>query len=126
VVEEPGSPAMTALWEEADRRLSSRLLYPEARAALAAAGRSRRIDSDVLPDALSELERLWGKLDDIELTPEITSRAGDLADDLALRGADAVHLATAEAVVDTDDLVACADARLATGARTLGLAVAAL
>jgi uncharacterized protein len=82
--------------------------------------------AEALPDISAELERLWGELEDIELTPEITARAGDLAHDLALRGADAVHLATAEAVIDTDDLVACADARLATGARTLGLAVAGL
>jgi predicted nucleic acid-binding protein len=124
VVEEPGSPAMVALWEASDRRLSSQLLYPEARAALAAAGRSGRVDAGALRAVASELERLWSDLDDIALSQEITARAGDLADDLALLGADAVHLATAEAVIDVDDVVACADERLASGARALGLAVA--
>lgn len=124
VVDEPGSPTMTALWEEADRRFSSRLLYPEARAAVAAAGRSGRFTDEALPEVAAELERLWSELEDLELTPEITGRAGDLADGLALRGADAVHLASAESVVDADDLVACTDARLASGARMLGLTVA--
>lgn len=115
---------MEELWEEVDRRISSRLLYPEARAALAAAGRAGRVDVDALDAALAELDRLWSGTEDIELSPEIAARAGDLAQDLALRGGDAVHLATAEAVIDEDDVVACADVRLADGARALGLAVA--
>jgi len=123
-VDEPGSPAVEELWEEVDRRISSRLLYPEARAALAAAGRAGRVDVDALDAALAELDRLWSGTEDIELSPEIAARAGDLAQDLALRGGDAVHLATAEAVIDEDDVVACADVRLADGARALGLAVA--
>jgi len=123
-VDEPGSPAVEELWEEVDRRISSRLLYPEARAALAAAGRAGRVDVDALDAALAELDRLWSGTEDIELSPEIAARAGDLAQDLALRGGDAVHLATAEAVIDEDDVVACADVRLADCARALGLAVA--
>lgn len=123
-MDEPGSPAVEELWEEVDRRISSRLLYPEARAALAAAGRAGRVDVDALDAALAELDRLWSGTEDIELSPEIAARAGDLAQDLALRGGDAVHLATAEAVIDEDDVVACADVRLADGARALGLAVA--
>ena len=115
---------MSALWEEADRRLSSRLLYPEARAALAAAQRAGRVDSDTLADAQSELQRLWNGIEDIELSTALAVRAGDLAQMLALRGSDAVHVATAEAVIDADDLVASADARLTSGARALGLAVA--
>lgn len=99
-------------------------MYPEARAALSAARRAGRVDGDTFPAALSELERLWNEIEDIALTPDIAARAGDLADDLALRGGDAVHLATAEAVVDWEDVLACTDAPLANGARTLGLAVA--
>jgi predicted nucleic acid-binding protein len=115
---------MSALWEEADRRVSSRLLYPEARAALAAAERARRLERSVSAAAHRELERLWDEIDDVALSPELTRRAGDLSYELALTGGDAVHLATAEALVDSDDLMACTDARLASGARTLGLAVA--
>ena len=115
---------MRALWEDVDRRLSSRLLYPEARAALGAVDRSGRVGAAALATALAELEHLWSELEDIELSAEIAARAGDLAHDLALRGGDAVHFATAEAVIDVDDVVASADARLTSGAQALGLAVA--
>jgi len=115
---------MSALWEDADRRISSRLLYPEARAALAAAARAGRLRTEARTAVLSELERLWTEIDDVDLDPELTRRAGDLSQLLALTGGDAVHLATAEAVIDEDDLVACTDVRLASGARALGLAVA--
>ena len=115
---------MSALWEEADRRISSRLLYPEARAALAAAERAQRLEKSAATAAHRELERLWQEIDDIELSLELTRRAGDLSQELALTGGDAVHLATAETVVDSDDVMACADTRLAEGARVLGLAVA--
>lgn len=115
---------MSALWEEADRRVSSRLLYPEARAALAAAERAQRLEVPASAAAHVELERLWDELEEVELSLDLTRRAGDLSRELALTGGDAVHLATAEAVVDSDDLMACTDARLANGARALGLAVA--
>ena len=123
-MDEPGSAEMSALWEDVDRRLSSRLLYPEARAALAAAGRAGLVGAEAFAAALSELERLWLGVEDIELSAEIALRAGELAQDLALRGGDAVHLATAEAVIDVDDVVVSADVRLTSGARALGLAVA--
>lgn len=124
VVAEAGSPEAISLWEQADRRMSSRLLYPEARAALAAALRTGRVGVSALDEARSELERLWNAIEDIALSAEIAVRAGDLAQELALRGYDAVHLATAEAVIDEDGVVASADARLTGGARALGLAVA--
>lgn len=62
---------MAALWEKGGRRLSSRLLYPEAPAAPAAAGLRRLIAAGALPAVTSKLERLWIELDDMELTPEI-------------------------------------------------------
>ena len=43
VIEEPGSQTAARAWSAADAVISSRLLYPEARAGLAAALRGRRI-----------------------------------------------------------------------------------
>ena len=42
VVEEEGSDLAAALWDGCDVAVSSRLAYPEVRAALAAAGRADR------------------------------------------------------------------------------------
>ena len=57
---------------------------------------------------------------------EIAGRAGDLAEDLALKGYDAVHLASAEAALDADGVLASADERLVAAAQVLGIAVASL
>jgi hypothetical protein len=126
LIDEPGTVDAVELWETADRRFSSRLLYPEARAALAAASRAGRLDVGTLAAARGELERLRNALEEIELTAELACRAGDLAEALALRGYDAVHLAAAEAVLDDDGVLAAPDGRLAVGAQALGIAVAYL
>ena len=44
VIEEPSSIVASRLWDEADRVVSSRLVYAEGRAALAMARRLDRID----------------------------------------------------------------------------------
>ena len=44
VVEEEGSEVAATLWDGCDAAVSSRLAYPEVRAALAAAGRAHRLD----------------------------------------------------------------------------------
>lgn len=43
LVEEQGSDLAAALWDGADAVVSSRLAYPQVRAALAAAGRGQRL-----------------------------------------------------------------------------------
>lgn len=65
-------------------------------------------------------------MEDIELTVDLAMRAGDLAELLALQGYDAVHLASAEAAVDADGVLAGADGWLVVAAQTLGLTVARL
>ena len=55
VVEEEGSDLAAARWDGCDATVSSRLAYPEVRAALAAAGRAHRLD----PDARRQAEVAW-------------------------------------------------------------------
>jgi predicted nucleic acid-binding protein len=60
-------------------------------------------------------------MDTIVLTEGLAERAGELADAFALRGYDAVHLASAEAIADPDTLLVTADHDLASAAASLGL-----
>lgn len=60
----------------------------------------------------------------MELTEAITRRAGGLAGERALRGADAVHLASALVFGRAQVLVTVWDLRLRAGARAAGLPVA--
>lgn len=94
VVVEEGSDEAGALWDGSDLLLTSRLSYAEARAALAAARRAKRISEKGLRDAKKSLERRFQEIDLIEVTSDVAGSAGDLAERHALRGYDAVHLAS--------------------------------
>lgn len=120
VVDEPGSELAAALWDGADMAVSSRIAYPEVRAALGAAARSHRIAD--LPPARRAWERYWIMIDIIEVGKTLVSTAGDLAESAHLRAGDAIHLASAMAF--DDPIVATWDIRLAAAATAQGLRVA--
>ena len=123
VVEEPGSDLVAELWDGCDAALSSRLAYPEVRAALAAAARNHDLDEDGLAAAKLAWEEFWGAVRPVELTAELERVAGELSEQHALRGADAVHLASALVVHAPDLLVAVWDGRLRAGGTAAGLAI---
>ena len=124
VVEEEGSDLAAALWDSCDRAMSSRLAYPEVRAALAAAGRNHDVDERDLADAERTWERLWSTMWPIELTAHVERRSGDLAKQHALRGADAVHLASMLVPTSANLLVTAWDHRLRRGCVAERLALA--
>ena len=124
VVEEDGSDLAAALWDGCDAAVSSRLAYPEVRAALAAAGRDHRLDLADQGRAEAAWEDYWAATRAVELTELVTAQAGDLAGRHALRGADAVHLASLLAVGAADTLFAVWDQRLRAGAQSVGVWVA--
>jgi len=123
VVEEPGSDLVAELWDGCDAALSSRLAYPEVRAALAAAARNHDLDDDDLATAKLDWEEFWAAVRPVELTAELERVAGELSERHALRGADAVHLASALAVRAPDLVVAVWDGRLRAGVIAAGLAI---
>lgn len=63
LVEEPTSEATGRLWDDAIRVASVRLLYPEARAALAQAQRMARLSPAQLVTAVAGLAALDDQLD---------------------------------------------------------------
>ncbi len=124
VLDEPGSDVAAALWNACDVALSSRLAYPEVCAALAAAGRNHDLTDAEASDALADWEVFWASMRPVELTDDVERAAGALAAQQQLRGADAVHLASALALGDADLTVAVWDRRLHAGVLAAGLAVA--
>jgi uncharacterized protein len=122
---EPGGQVVADAWSVADGVVTSRLAYPEARAALAAAGRARRFSSDDLDRGRAYVDRVFGELEIVELTAGIALVAGDLADRFPLRGADAVHLGSAIAALSGEDGVLLTwDVRLRDAASAVGLSAA--
>jgi predicted nucleic acid-binding protein len=91
---------------------SSILAYPENRVALAAARRGGRLTAREHARALADFEDLQGELVSIGVDEALARRAGSLADELRLRGYDAVHLATALELGDDDVALVTWDADL--------------
>jgi hypothetical protein len=123
LIAEPGREQATAIWSDADAVLASRILYPEARGALARAHRERRLSSGGLRAARKHLELRWDQLGIVELHDGVARLAGDIAEMLGLRAGDAVHLASA-LIVGPDTTLVTYDERLASAAHEAGLAVA--
>ncbi|MGH7640922.1 MAG: type II toxin-antitoxin system VapC family toxin [Candidatus Dormibacteria bacterium] len=124
VVDEEGSDVAAALWDGCDAAVSSRLAYPEVRAALAAAARDHRIDARSFRAAREDWETFWSATRPVELTATVEHDAGQVADTHALGSADAVHLASALAIGLPDLVVAVWDRRLREGVVSAGLRVA--
>jgi len=126
IVAEPGSDAAARHWRAADQRASSRLLYPEARAALGAARRADLLDDEGLAQARRALQRRCGQLVIIEAGRGVAREAARLAERHALPVVAAVHLASALAAERTlDDVVLVTwDPALARAARRDGLPTA--
>lgn len=124
VVEESGSDLAADIWDGCEAAVTSRLAYPEVRAALAAAGRNHDLSDKDLDQAESAWEEYWASIRPVELTEAVADHAGQLASQHALRGADAVHLASALALREADLIMAVWDQRLHDGARAVRLRVA--
>ncbi len=124
VLNEVGSDIAATLWNASDAALSSRLAYPEVCAALAAAGRNHDLTGSEMSSALADWELFWASVRPVELSADVERAAGSLAAAHQLRGADAVHLASALAVGTADLTVAVWDKRLHAGAAAVGLSVA--
>ncbi len=121
LIDEPLSEVAVRVWRRASWVASTRVSYVEARSGLARACRMGRISPTELREAVEGLETLHRQLHQVEVTADLAEKAGQLAEDLALRSYDAIQLAAA-ASLDPDDLVVVTgDRRLATAAQTLGL-----
>jgi uncharacterized protein len=124
VLNENGSALAADLWNACDGALSSRLAYPEVCAALAAAARNRDLTATEASTALADWEHFWASIRPVELTDKVQQVAGALTAPHHLRGADAIHLASALALDSPGLIVAVWDKRLHTAAKALGFFLA--
>lgn len=121
VIAEDGSLEAQRAWDSAGARVASVALIAESRAAVAAARRAGRVDAHRYSIVVGGLAGLWQQIDGVVLTEELAVRAGQLADRCALRGYDAIHLASAEAILADGDVMVVSDLRLAEAASSIGI-----
>ena len=127
-VAEPGSTAVKDWVNAVEVVATSAVAYPEMRAAVA----RRQREGDLTPRDVSRIKTAllsdWEHLLIIAMTTTVTLLAGDVAEDYALRGMDAVHLASAlwlERHQSDGITFGGWDARLTAAAQRAGLDVAA-
>ena len=123
IIVEDGSDVAAELWDSYPAA-SSVLAYPEARAALAAGRRASRLTARDHDRAVAELDALNAELVTVGVDQALAQRAGELADERALRGYDAVHLASAIALGPGETILVTWDRDLNGAAVGAGLAVA--
>jgi len=115
------------LWDDAEAIVSSSIVHAETHAALAAMVRATRLTRARGAAARNALDDYLAEVDTVTADDALCRRAGHLAGRLALRGADAIHLASALAFGGDSALVLVSwDAQLSEAAATAGLATAGI
>ncbi len=122
-MQEDGSELATQLWNTGHPVASSILAYPEGRAALASARHAKRLTQAGYREALEDFETSHSELLVVAIDYRLARHAGQLAEELGLRGYDAVHLASSLAL-GPDTTVIAWDIDLNRAANDSGLAVA--
>lgn len=112
------------LWSSDYPVAASILVYPEGRSALAAARRLGRLGTEEHREALAAFEELYSELVAVGVDQGLAAQAGERAEQLSLRGYDAVHLATALELGDEEIVLVTWDRNLARAAARVGLGVA--
>ncbi len=124
VIAEAGADQASLLWERASEVVVSRLVWPEALAALAAARRGRRLTEEGHAAAVRLFRDLFGRCTVVSVADHLVERAAELASGYDLRAADAIHLATALAVMEPGSIFVTWDKRLQQAAIQAGLVTA--
>lgn len=126
LIPEAGSELAEKLWNSAYTNVSSVLVYPEGRSALGIACRTGRLRQREYQHSLRVFEQLHEELVAFGVDERLAQAAGHHATELGLRGYDAVHLATANALDlgDEELIFVTWDEDLARAADSAGLATA--
>jgi predicted nucleic acid-binding protein len=123
VVAEPSSSRCAELWRTCDTRTSSILVLVEAHAALAQGLRGGRLTRGQHAAAVRLLERRINELALVSVSRAIARAAATLALTQRLRGYDAVHAATAQALTDLTLVAITADQSMLRALGALGVSV---
>jgi uncharacterized protein len=94
-VNEPGSEQVVAAAAQADTLASSILAYPEVLATFARAEREKRLTTEEYERIKAAFEEDWQGYTRLDVNGDVATLAGYLAARYPLKGADAVHLASA-------------------------------
>ena len=92
---EAGSSWVEDFFDHHPLAVCASLGYVEVMATLSRKKKAQEMASPAFAEKIQELEADWERFFQVKMTDEIIALAADVARDLALRGADAIHLAAA-------------------------------
>ena len=124
VVAEDGAEQARRLWDAASEVVISRLALTESLAALAAARGGHRLTDSRHAAAVRAMRRCVAACTVVSVADHLVDQAAELAAGYELRAADAIHLATALAVLDADSVLVTWDKRLRQAGLQAGLVTA--
>jgi predicted nucleic acid-binding protein len=122
--QEPGSAEVASAWTRSVEITISSVGYAEAVASINRKGRESHIPGDSLRWILKRLQKDWVSFVRIQVTDELNGWIDRVLASHALRGFDAIHLASALVIREAfpeNLLFACFDKRLINAARAEGL-----
>jgi len=123
-IEEPDSEAIAARVQSATLIATSAIAYAEVRATFARRRREGILSPEELATVCRRFDADWASFQTVDANDVLVRTAGALSDSHALRGGDAIHLASFERLLagaDDDEVeFVCADDRLSDAARNLG------
>ena len=122
VDDEMGTANVEQLWQASTIVVCAEIGYVEARAALAAATRARRLTAAAWRAARVSLDSAWAQLEVVPVTTALVRDAAEVAESNGLRGYDAVHLAAA-LIIPADTFVS-GDNQLCSAAASHNLHIA--
>jgi uncharacterized protein len=125
-VSEKETPATKQLVEAMEVIATSRLAYVEARAAFARKRRERGVGPREYRNIVQNLDNDWESYFVVDVSDALIKIAGQLAEKHALRGYDAIHLASAVTLLREGNqplAFSCFDERLSVAARREGLKI---
>jgi len=125
-VPEMESAAVKRLVDAAEVSATSRIAYAEARAAFARKRRERGVSPADYRTILQDFDHDWENYFVVDVSDALVKLGGLLAEKHALRGFDAIHLASAVIIRKQGDrpvTFSCFDARLTRAARREGLTI---
>ena len=123
-VEETRSAEVRENCKRAEGLATSRIAYAEARAAFARKLREKGLSRAGYHSVVNDLDQDWDDYFIVDVSEGVVRAAGILAENHALRGADAIHLASAVALskqAGESIMFLCFDGHLATAAGKEGM-----
>jgi uncharacterized protein len=123
---ETDSSTIEALWNKTTRAVASEIIYDEMAATFARKKLEVPADTEGIEQARTLFCSEWLSMRRVAVNDTVHHRVDKLLMSYALRGADAIHLASALVVHDAlkqPITFACADAKLVAAARAEGLGI---